>query len=185
MDISEQLKWLGWILGFMLIVEIVNLLTGRMLSAFGVIPRTPSSLGFIFTAPFIHGSVTHFASNMVTLAVFTALVFQFGRVRFVQVSLLLITLTGLLVWVFGRSAIHIGASGVIYGYFGYLVLAGMLSRKVTLTLISIFVAIFYGTMIFGVLPSSPYISWESHLFGFLSGLIVAYFMRDKAKSTIV
>jgi membrane associated rhomboid family serine protease len=176
-SLSQQLKWVGWILVIMLMIEIVNLLSGRMLSAFGILPRNFSSLGFIFTAPFLHGSLGHFASNMLTLAVFVICMLQFGNKRFVQVSILLVIMTGILVWLFGRAAIHIGASGVIYGYFGYLLLAGILSGRLFLAAISVLIGIFYGTMIFGVLPSYPYVSWESHLFGFVSGLMLAYAMR--------
>jgi len=85
--------------------------------------------------------------------------------------------TGLLVWLFGRNAYHLGASGIIYGYFGFLVLAGFLSRKIGLMLISVLVAVFYGAMVWGVLPSQPYISWESHFFGFVCGLLLAWFLR--------
>lgn len=176
-SLSQQLKWMGWIVAFMLFIEMVNLLSGRMLSAFGILPRNFSSLGFIFTAPFLHGGLGHFASNMFTLAVFVMCMLQFGNKRFVQVSILLILMTGTLVWLFGRAAIHIGASGVIYGYFGYLLLAGILSGRLFLAAISILIGIFYGTMIFGVLPSYPYVSWESHLFGFISGILLAYVMR--------
>ena len=178
-SLSQQLKWMGWILAVMLVIELVNIVSGRMLSSYGILPRSIPSIGFIFSAPFIHGSIGHFASNMVTLGVFVMCMLQFGNKRFVQVSGLLIVMTGLAVWLFGRTAIHIGASGVIYGYFGYLLLAGLLSRRLFLTVISVFVGIFYGTMIFGVLPSYPYVSWESHLFGFISGLILAYFLRRR------
>jgi membrane associated rhomboid family serine protease len=71
---------------------------------------------------------------------------------------------------FGRTAIHVGASGLIYGYFGYLLLAGWLSRELKLILISLFIGVGYGGLVFGILPSNPYISWEGHLFGFVSGL---------------
>jgi membrane associated rhomboid family serine protease len=89
-------------------------------------------------------------------------------------------MTGLLVWVFARDARHLGASGILYGYFGYLLLAGFLSKRIWLALISVMVLIFYGSMIWGVLPSQPFISWESHLFGFVSGLYLAWVLRKKA-----
>lgn len=176
---KKQLISLAWLIGLMLVVELMNLLSGRMLTGFGIIPRSAESLPYIFTAPFIHGSLSHFLSNMLTFSVFVLLLFQFGTKRFVYISLLLIVMTGLTVWLLGRNASHIGASGIIYGYFGFLVLAGIISRRLVLSLISVFVAIFYGAMIFGVLPSSPYVSWESHLFGFLSGIVLAITMREK------
>ncbi|MDG1255024.1 MAG: rhomboid family intramembrane serine protease [Glaciecola sp.] len=79
---------------------------------------------------------------------------------------------------FGRDGQHLGASGVVYGYFGYLVLAGWLSKRVWLALISVGVVFFYGGLIWGVLSTQSYISWESHLFGFVSGLFLAYQFRQ-------
>lgn len=158
-------------------IEIVNLFSGRILNQFSVIPRELSHLGYIFTSPWLHGSFTHFMSNIVPIAVLSFLLLEFGLKRYVMVSGLLIIMTGLLVWLFAREARHVGASGVLYGYFGYLLLAGFLSKRIWLALISILVLVFYGGMIWGVLPSQPYISWESHLFGFGSGLVLAWYLR--------
>lgn len=162
------------------IIEAVNLLLGRQLNAFGLIPRNTDALIGIITAPFLHGSLWHYFSNIVPLCIFSFLMLQHGVVRFTLVSLVCIFLSGLLVWGVGRNAIHVGASGLIYGYFGYLLLAGWLSREIKLLLISLFVGVSYGGLVFGVLPSNPYISWEGHLFGFISGLVCAFVWgRDK------
>jgi len=172
-----QLRYVGYIFAILLCIEIINLFTGRLLNQFSIIPRSIPSLPFIFTAPFLHASLQHFASNILTLCVFILLVLQFGQRKFMLLTLGLIIGTGLLVWLFGRNAYHLGASGIIYGYFGFLVLAGFLSRKIGLMLISVLVAVFYGAMVWGVLPSQPYISWESHFFGFVCGLLLAWFLR--------
>lgn len=177
--IKKRLIFVGYIFVALLVVEIINFLTGRTLNQFSIVPRSFSSLPFIFTAPFLHASVQHFISNIVTLCVFSFLVLQFGERKFITLSVGLILGTGLLVWLFGRNAFHVGASGVIYGYFGFLVLAGFLSKRIRLMLISLLVAFFYGTMVWGVLPSQPYISWESHLFGFISGLFLAWFLNKR------
>ena len=121
----------------------------------------------------------HFLSNIFTLSVFTFLLLQFGERKYFVVTVALIIGTGLLVWLFGRSAYHLGASGVIYGYFGFLLLGGFLSKKPGLMLISVLVVFFYGAMVWGVLPTQPYISWESHLFGFIMGLVLAWILRKK------
>ena len=113
----------------------------------------------------------------------TAGYLQHGIKRYVLVSLWLILATGVLVWLFGRSAIHVGMSGVVYGYFGYLVLAGFLSKEPKLILISLAVIVFYGGMIVGVVPEKAFVSWESHLFGFISGLAAAkMFTKSSAHS---
>ncbi len=89
---------------------------------------------------------------------------------------------GSLTWLMGRSAIHIGASGVIFSLFSYLLLAGWFSRKIKYIVVSIALIFFYSGMIFGVLPSTPGVSWEGHLFGFIAGIIVAW-AYHKRKAT--
>jgi membrane associated rhomboid family serine protease len=155
------------------VIEIINLFTGRMLSQLGTIPRYVPGLKGIFLGPFVHGSLQHYFSNIIPLCIFSYLLLQYGLKRYLQVTLWIVLITGLLVWLFARPATHIGVSGVIYGYFGYLVLAGFLSGKFKLIIISVLVAFFYGGLIFGILPSSPFVSWESHLFGFIAGLVAA------------
>jgi len=155
------------------VIEVINLFTGRMLSQLGTIPRYVPGLKGIILGPFVHGSLTHYFSNIIPLCIFSYLLLQYGLKRYLQVTLWIMLTTGLLVWLFARPATHIGVSGVIYGYFGYLVLAGFLSGKFKLIIISVLVAFFYGGLIFGILPSSPFISWESHLFGFIAGLVAA------------
>jgi membrane associated rhomboid family serine protease len=154
-------------------IEIINLLSGRMLSQLGIIPRYVPGLRGIISGPFVHGSLQHYFSNIIPLCIFSYLLLQYGLKRYLQVTLWIMLVSGLLVWLFARPATHIGVSGVIYGYFGYLVLAGFLSGKFKLIIISVLVAFFYGGLIFGILPSSPFISWESHLFGFVAGLVAA------------
>ena len=155
------------------VIEVINLFTGRMLSQLGTIPRYVPGLKGIILGPFVHGSLTHYFLNIIPLCIFSYLLLQYGLKRYLQVTLWIMLTTGLLVWLFARPATHIGVSGVIYGYFGYLVLAGFLSGKFKLIIISVLVAFFYGGLIFGILPSSPFISWESHLFGFIAGLVAA------------
>jgi membrane associated rhomboid family serine protease len=154
-------------------IEIINLFTGRMLSQLGTIPRYVPGLKGIILGPFVHGSLQHYFSNIIPLCIFTYLLLQYGLKRYLQVTLWIMVTSGLLVWLFARPATHIGVSGVVYGYFGYLVLAGFLSGKFKLIIISVLVAFFYGGLIFGILPSSPFVSWESHLFGFIAGLVAA------------
>jgi len=178
--LKKQLVWVSYVVGIMLVIEAINMFTGRYFNQFSIFPRDINHLVYIFTAPFLHANFTHFVSNVVTLATFALLLLQFGGKRFAQVTFGLILLTGLLVWMFGRASYHLGASGIIYGYFGYLVFAGFLSKRLFLIIISVVVAFFYGGMIWGVLPSQPYISWESHLFGFIAGLCLAWLLRSRS-----
>jgi membrane associated rhomboid family serine protease len=174
-QIQSQWKWLVAITAILIGVEVINLFTGRILTQFGVLPRDLAHLPMIFTSPFVHGSVQHLLANLVTLWVFIALMGLQGQSRFIWISLWIITLTGLLVWLFGRTALHIGASGVVYGYFGFLVLAGWRSKRKRMLFVSVLIALIYGSLVFGILPRGGFISWESHLFGFISGLIAAWY----------
>jgi membrane associated rhomboid family serine protease len=173
LDNKQQFKLVLAIFVLFSVIELINLFSGRVLNQYGNLPRAVTALPGIFIGPFLHGGLGHFLSNIVPLCIFVFLMLQHGTQRFVLVSLWIFIVTGLLVWLFGRSATHVGISGVVYGYFGYLLLAGFLSRKPKLIIISLLVGFFYGGLIFGILPSRPFVSWESHLFGFASGLIAA------------
>lgn len=172
-QLKKQLRFLAIIAGVLILIEALNLLTGNSLNQFGVIPRALPYLPYIFIAPFLHGSASHLITNLVPLMLFMWLTMQWGNRTFWLTTLTILLTGGLGVWIFGRSAIHIGASGMVYGYFGFLLLAGFMSRKVPYLVISVLVAIMYGGMLFGILPTKAFISFEYHLFGFIGGLIAA------------
>ncbi|MDX1692406.1 MAG: rhomboid family intramembrane serine protease [Ketobacteraceae bacterium] len=171
---SQQVRILLVIFIIMTVVEVVNALMGRMLNSYGILPRSADHWLGVPLAPFLHGSPAHYASNIVPLLVLSFFAMQHGIWRYLLVTTGVILASGLLVWLFGRPAIHIGASGLIYGYFGFLLVAGFVSREFKLILIAVVVWLLYGSIIYGVLPSLPHISFESHLFGFLTGAFVGY-----------
>lgn len=145
----------------------------------GIRPRTFSGLIGIFTAPLIHGSVAHLISNTVPLLFLGSLVFFFypriGGTVFFRSYLI----TNLLVWIFSpRVSYHIGASGLIYGLSSFLIFFGLLRGEFWSLFISIVVFLMYGGIFYGVLPTDPYVSWESHLAGALVGLFTAYDLRS-------
>lgn len=176
---KQQLRMVSAFVLLVTIIEVINLFTLGWMHQFGIIPRTVSSLPFILTAPFIHGDLWHYFSNIVPLAIFSLLLLQHGKSRFYAVTVLCILVSGLCVWLFARSANHIGISGLVYGYFGYLVAAGFISREIKLILIAIVVGVSYGGMVFGILPLNAYVSWESHLFGLLTGIACAFLMGKR------
>jgi membrane associated rhomboid family serine protease len=172
---QQQCKFVFVIFVLFSAIEVINLLSGYRLNQFGNYPRELHALPGILISPFLHGSLSHFFSNIITLCLFSFLMLQYGNKRFGQVSLWIIVVSGILVWLFARSAMHVGVSGLIYGYFGYLLLAGFLNGRVKLLLISLLVGFFYGGLIWGVMPQQTFVSWESHLFGFMAGLAAAKF----------
>lgn len=156
------------------LVEVINIVTNRSLNSLGILPRTISGLTGVITAPWLHGGVGHFLSNIGPLIVLSFFVIQYGFKRYLGVSLLIIVGSGLTVWLFARTSHHIGASGLVYGYFGFLLVGGIISQKLKLILISVITAVAYGGLIWGVLPTQSYISFESHLFGFIFGVLAAF-----------
>lgn len=173
--LSFQLRVLLTLGALLILLEIVNLITGNSLNQFGVVPRSLAHLPYIFSAPFLHGSPSHLMANLFPLLLFMWLTMQWGKRTFLLATASSLIIGGLGVWLFARSAVHIGASGMVYGYFGFLVLAGFKSKKIKYLIISVVVAVLYGGMLMGILPTSRFISFEYHFFGFLGGLIAAWY----------
>ena len=145
------------------------------LQQFGLVPRTQHGLFGILFAPFLHGSLAHLIGNSISLVIF-AVMFAIveGNKMFAKV-MLMILIGGALTWLMARNATHIGASGLIFSLWGYLLLSGWFSRKFKYIVVSMMLIFFYSGMIFGVFPGKIGISWESHLFGFIAGILVSWF----------
>lgn len=161
------------VIALLWVVGISNLLTGHELNTWGILPRTLTGLRGIPLSPFLHANLGHLLVNTLPFLVLGGLVCLQGRRAFLGVSLFVIVCGGLALWLFGRSAYHIGASGLVFGYFGYLVARGWYERSLSSILIAIATLFFYGGLVWGVLPTNTYISWEGHLFGLLAGILAA------------
>lgn len=168
---------LGTLLGAMWLIEAVDFVLGGALDGYGVVPRRLTGLRGILLMPFLHGGFAHLAGNSVWLAFFGAMILVRGKGEFALVFLSSTILGGLGVWLFGDLVgpvgVHVGASGVIFGCFGYLLSMGIFERKIGSLLVSTFVLVMYGGFLYGVLPGQAGVSWEGHLFGFLSGVLTA------------
>jgi len=165
------------------VVEIANLATGYAFNSwFGLRPRSFAGLDGILFMPVLHGSITHAAANTVPVAVLGGLLqVTAGRVA-LPASAIVVGLGGVGVWLFGASAIHVGASRLIFGWFGFLVARGLVEKRLIPLLATVGVALVYGTMIWGVLPGQPGVSWEAHLFGAVAGVVAAFFLRSTSAS---
>jgi membrane associated rhomboid family serine protease len=152
-----------------------NTLLGGALTQYGVVPRTLSGLRGILFAPFLHGSVAHLVANSISLLILGWLVLVFGgRRQFWWVSIAAALGSGLCAWLIGApGSVHIGASGVIFGYLGYLMLSGWFARRFWPIIASLGVTALWGGMILGVMPGQLGISWQSHLGGLLGGIWAA------------
>ncbi len=179
MAIFERLWWLVALLGIIWAVQAVNLLSGYALNGwFGLLPRSVSGLDGILLMPLLHGSLAHAAANTVPLAILGGLLAFTARHVAFAASAIIVALGGLGVWLFGATAIHIGASGLIFGWFGFLLARGLVEKRPVPLLIAAGVAVVYGAMFWGVLPGQPGVSWEAHLFGALAGIAAAFVTRS-------
>ena len=178
---KAQVTVLGGAIALMWIVFFASVLSGGHLLVLGIIPRTAIGLRGIFLAPFLHGSVAHLVSNTISFLFLGWLVMLRDRNHFLPVTVYAMLASGITAWLFGApGSVHIGASGVIFGYLGFLMLAGWYSRSYASIALSILVTIFWGPMVLGVIPASAGISWQAHLGGFLGGVLDAREYRVRA-----
>lgn len=162
------------------LVEIIDvLLLDHALERQGIQPRSWGGLDGILLAPFLHDDYAHLMSNTIPLAVLGALVLLRGVPRWSQVTAIVILAGGLATWLLARNANHIGASGVVFGYLGFLLAAGFFERSLRAVALGVVTGLAYGGLLLGVLPSRPGISWESHLFGLLAGGLAAWWLLPR------
>jgi len=149
----------------------------------GVLPKTLSGLKGILLMPLIHSSreIEHIVNNSLPTFILTAAMFYFYRSIAVKVFVLIWVFTGFLLWAYAadKGIYHIGMSGVIYGLASFLFTSGVIRKFLPLQGISLFVAFIYGSMIWGVFPMEQRVSWEGHLMGFLTGIVVAFIFRKQ------
>lgn len=163
------------------IIELVQIL-GVDFASWGIYPRDTIGLTGILTAPFIHGDIQHLMANSLPFFVLSFFLFLFYKRKAVFFLVLIWLFTGILTWVIGRSAWHIGASGVIYGLASFLVFGGIISHNWKLILVSVLVIVLYSGMAWGIFPGDARISWEGHLSGAISGIILAFMFKKALRS---
>ncbi|HQQ93656.1 MAG TPA: rhomboid family intramembrane serine protease [Bacteroidia bacterium] len=169
---------------FIWLVFLLEHWSGRVFVNWGVLPRKPEGLPGIFTSVFIHGSLDHILSNTLPILILGGMVFYFYR-KIAWPALLWIWLSsGLWLWIGGRNHVdspqyHIGASTLIYGLAGFLFFSGVFRRHLQLMVVSALVVFLYGSLVWGVFPLDPEISWEGHLFGLFAGIMVAFNYRKE------
>jgi len=158
--------------------------TDSDLSFLGILPRTlKGSLGII-TSPLIHGNFAHLLSNTFPLLLLTAgVVYFYNRIAFQVVSIIYL-LTGIWVWIVAREAYHIGASGLIYGLVTFLFFSGIFRKDASSVALSLIVIFLYGGMLYGLVPTDSGVSYESHIVGAVTGMLIAFYFRKTHTMTI-
>ncbi len=173
MNGTPQLSWSVGLIAAMVVGYLVNWIPGFDPNVYGLLPRTFGGLVGIVTMPFLHAGLGHLLANLTSLVVLLGFLLVFHSQKAFEVVLEVILLGGILLWIFGRSAIHVGASGLVYGLAGYLITVGFAQKRFLELIASVVVAFLYGTSLFwGLLPIRPGVSWDGHLAGLLAGVAI-------------
>jgi len=173
---ARQLKGLALLALVMIGVQLLNQLTHYSLNYLGIIPRHLSRLPTILIAPFLHANWTHLFANLPPLLMLLLLMGSYGSRSMVVASVAITLLTGSLVWLLAPANIHIGASGVVLGCWSYLMARAWFAPDTRSLVLALLVVVFYGGLVWSLLDFRPHVSWASHLFGALAGVIVARVM---------
>jgi len=165
------------IVGFVVLiwaVELGNMVLGHRFNVLGIHPRTVVGLPGILLAPLLHGGLGHVLVNTIPFVILGWLVILHGTGTFLEVSLIVTLVAGTGTWLFGRAGVHVGASSLILGYFGFLLGRAWYQRSVGSILVALVTLGLYGGLLWGVLPLHARVSWEGHLFGLLGGILAAW-----------
>ena len=147
------------------------------LDGWGIQPRTLASLPAIFVAPLLHDGFGHLLANTIPLLILGWLVMVRRTADFFWASAIALLASGLGIWLIGgANSIHIGISGVIFGLLGFLLARGYYERSAVAIALAVVAFLFYGGMLWGVLPVQTGVSWQGHLFGFLGGVLAGYWL---------
>ena len=161
----------------MWISEVVDLVSGLGLDRYGIEPRDPEGLIGIVAAPFLHGGLGHVAANTVPFVVLGVLIALAGALRVVLVTVIVVLVAGLGTWLLAPAAsLHVGASGVVFGYAGYLLSRGFFSRRLRDFALAAIIALMWGGALLGGLLPAAGISWQGHLFGGVGGVVAGWLL---------
>jgi membrane associated rhomboid family serine protease len=189
-DIGRQLRNRAIILaGFVLFIWLLELfdwiIFDHALDAFGIRPRTVSGLRGILLMPVLHADFGHVLANTFPFIVLGGLVMIRGLRDFLVVTGVVILVSGLGVWLFGGSGtVHIGASALVFGYLGFLLLRAYFEWSLVSIAVALVVGLMYSSLIWGILPIYLGVSWQGHLFGFIGGALAAYLLSPKRQRSI-
>jgi len=173
---TKELRGVLAVVATMWLVHLVDwILVPIDFNAYGLVPRTMNGLLGIITMPFLHGGWAHLIGNTIPLCILLFILIN-TRSDYWEVVASIVVFGGMFLWCFGRSAVHVGASGLVYGLVAFLIASGFAERKVVPILISLVVGFLYGTtLLSGILPTvGSYVSWDGHLFGAIAGALTAY-----------
>ncbi|MCX6150052.1 MAG: rhomboid family intramembrane serine protease [Ignavibacteriales bacterium] len=161
------------------VIKLTEIIFGFNLIQVGIFPRKFSGLIGILLSPVIHADLNHLISNSLPLLFLSTGIVYFFKTSRWKVILSIYFISGILIWIFARSAYHIGASGLIYGFASFLFFSGVIRRDTRSIALSLIVTFLYGGMIWGILPVDYKVSWEAHLIGGIVGFLFSILFRKK------
>ncbi len=182
-DIAEARKAFFLMVGFIALIWVLQIFNWaghyRLDYDYGILPRNIGRLPQIFSSPFLHFSWDHIEGNSGPLFVFGLLAAYRGVTRFLGVTLLVVVTSGLAVWLFqGHNELTVGASGLIFGYFGYVLSRGLIDRNLIDALAAVVMALSYAYILTVAIPGTPGVSWMGHLGGLLGGVAAGWIFRS-------
>ncbi|WP_327293232.1 rhomboid family intramembrane serine protease [Streptomyces sp. NBC_01198] len=177
--VAAAVLMVGW-LALLWIIEGISALSGQRLDTFGITPRKGSELLDIVPAAFMHVGFAHLMSNSLPLLVLGFIAALRGIGRYLAVALTIVVISGLGVWLIAPAhTTTLGASGLIFGLFGYLLSRGFVDRRPLDVVVGLIVGVLYGSILWGVLPTADGVSWQAHLFGLIGGVVAAFLFRER------
>lgn len=176
-QIKTNLPILGWITLILWGMFGLNQILGGTLNILGVIPRKWFGLPGIVLYPLIHASFNHIFFNTIPLLVLSAFILVHGLPYFLGVTLAITVLSGVLLWLFAKPGVHVGASGVITGYWGLLVVDIYQEGSATAIILGLVSLYYFAGIFFGIFPTKRGVSWEAHFFGLLAGIGIAFLVN--------
>ena len=177
---AKELAGIVWLVATLWIVHLADVVLPIDFNLYGLVPRKMWGLIGIPLMPFLHGSWGHLLGNTIPLSILLFILLG-SRRDYLEVILSIVIIGGLLLWCFGRSVVHIGASGLVYGLVAFLIASGFAERRPVSIFVALLVGFLYGaTLLVGVSPlAGASVSWEGHLFGVLAGAGTAYVLTKK------
>ena len=179
---TQAFLLLGVLLTAMWVSEVVDTLLGGRLDGLGIEPRTVDGLTGVVLAPFLHGGFGHLLANTFGFVVLGAVLAVGGLARVVSVTAITTLVSGAGTWLVAPSGeVHLGASGVVFGYAAYLLSRGVFTRRIGHVLVGLGIAMVMGTtLLVGLIPTSG-VSWQGHLFGAVGGVLAARMLATTAR----
>ena len=172
---------IGSFTALLYLIEFINMTMGQSLDRFGIQPRTLTGLEGVVFAPLLHASWAHLIGNTIPILVFGFLAMAGGITQWVAITTTVWVVSGLGVWATGSPGVTVGASGVAFGWLAFLLLRGLFNRSILQVLLALVLLFFWGSILWGLLPLYPGVSWQGHAFGALGGVLAAWLVAKASK----